>query len=99
MVLSPKGTKHISPGKKERPRHARRVGQIVAVQGTSKRFFPGWVKSGEKVAFCLPTAGKLTQYFHHIFSQPGKSLLASLLEVPCSSYDNKVRVTEDPCTS
>ena len=86
-------------GKKERPRHARRVGKIVAVQGTSKRFFPGWVKSGEKVAFCLPTAGKQTQYFHHIFSQPGKSLLASLLEVPCSSYDNKVRVTEDPCTS
>ena len=28
------------------------------LQGTSKRLLPGCVKSGEKVAFCLPTAGR-----------------------------------------
>ena len=40
------------------------------LQGISKRLFPGCVKSGEKVAFCLPSAGRNTQCFHHIFSQP-----------------------------
>ena len=52
---------------------------IHIVQGTSKRLFPGCVKSGEKVAFCLPTSGRQTQFFHHILSQPGKSHL----EIPC----------------
>ena len=52
----------------------------LPVQGTSKRLFPGFVKLGEKVAFCLPTAGRRTQFFHPTFSQPGKSLL----EVPCT---------------
>ena len=28
------------------------------LQGISKRLFPGCVKSGEKVAFCLPSAGR-----------------------------------------
>ena len=50
-----------------------------AVQGTSKERFPGCVKLGEKVAFCLPTAGRRTQFFHPIFAQPGKHSL----EVPC----------------
>ena len=49
------------------------------LQRTSKILFPGSEKSGEKVAFCLPTSGRQTHFFHHIFSQPGKSLL----EVPC----------------
>ena len=49
-------------------------------QGTSKERFPGCVKLGEKVAFCLPTAGRRTQFYHLIFTQPGKHSL----EVPCS---------------
>ena len=52
------------------------------IQGISKRLFPVCVKSGEKVAFCLPFSGRQTQFFHHIFSLPGKSLL----EVPCKRY-------------
>ena len=43
------------------------------------------MKSGEKVAFCLPTSGKQTQFFHHIFSQPGKRFL----EVPCTVPEPK----------
>ena len=50
------------------------------VQGISKRLFLGCVKSGEKVEFCSHFAGRETQYFHHIFSQPGKSLS----EFPCT---------------
>ena len=38
------------------------------------------MKLGETVAFCIPTAGRRTQFFHPTFSQPGKGLL----EVPCS---------------
>ena len=49
------------------------------IQGTSKRLFPGFVKLDEKVGFCLPTAGRRTQFFHPTISQPGKSLS----EVPC----------------
>ena len=51
------------------------------VQGISKRLFPGCVKSSEKVAFCLPSAGRITLFFHYIFLQPEKSLI----EVPCTS--------------
>ena len=54
----------------------------MLLQGISKRLFPGCVKSGEKVAFCLPSAVRKTQIFHHIISQPGKSLL----EIPCKTY-------------
>ena len=53
--------------------------QTEIVQGTSKKRFPGCVKLGEKVAFCLPTAGRKTQLFHIIFTEPGKDIL----EVPC----------------
>ena len=53
--------------------------RIYPVQGISKRLFPDCMKSGEKVAFCLPSAGRKTLCFHHIFSQPGKSLI----EIPC----------------
>ena len=35
---------------------------------------------GEKVAFCLPTAGRRAQLFHLIFTQP----VAHLLEIPCT---------------
>ena len=54
-------------------------GATVTLQGISIRLFPGCMKLGEKVAFCLPSAGKKMQCFHHIFSQPGKSLL----DIPC----------------
>ena len=40
---------------------------------------PGCVKQDEKVAFCLPTAGRRTQLLHHIVTQPGKCLLVQ----PC----------------
>ena len=53
----------------------------MRLQAISKRLFPGCVKSGQKVAFCLPSAGRKTQLFHHIFFQPGKSLL----EIPCTN--------------
>ena len=46
-----------------------------AGQGTSKERFPGCVKLSEKVAFCLPTAGRRTQFFHPIFTQRGKVIL------------------------
>ena len=49
------------------------------VQGCTKRLFPGLEKLGEKVAFFLPTAGRRTQFFHLIFTQPGKGLLVQ----PC----------------
>ena len=53
--------------------------QKVSLQGISKRLFPGCVKLVEKVAFCLPAAGRETQFFHFTFTKPGKSLL----EIPC----------------
>ena len=40
------------------------------------------MKLDEKVKFCLPSAGRRTQLFHHIFTQPG----AYLLEIPCKFY-------------
>ena len=52
----------------------------LLLQGYTKRTFPGCVKLGEKVAFCLPTAGRRTQFLHLIFMQPGKSLLVQ----PCT---------------
>ena len=42
--------------------------------GWIKRLFPGCVKFGEKVVFCLPSAGRNMQIFHPLFTQPGKSL-------------------------
>ena len=41
------------------------------LQEISKRLFPGWVKSGKKVAFCLSFAGKKLQCFHDIFCNLG----------------------------
>ena len=38
------------------------------------------MKLGETVAFCLPFAGRRTQLFHLIFTEPG----AHLLEHPCT---------------
>ena len=52
------------------------------LQGVSKKWAPGCVKLDEKVRFCLPSAGRRTQLFHHIFTQPG----AYLLEIPCKFY-------------
>ena len=45
------------------------------LQGISKRWAPGCVKLGEKVAFCLPTGVNGEQLFHLIFTQPGVHLL------------------------
>ena len=36
--------------------------QHSALQGCTKRWAPGCVKLGEKVAFCLPSEGRKTQY-------------------------------------
>ena len=55
---------------------------VLYVQGTSKERFPGCVNLGKKVEFCLPTAGRRTQFFHPILKQPGKHSL----EVPCTMY-------------
>ena len=71
--------KHV--GYKNHPKEAdccKTICWVNSLQGISKRLFPGWVKSGLKVAFCLPSARRKTQYFHNIFSQPGKSLLEIL---------------------
>ena len=57
------------------------LSSIIGVQGCTQRLFPGCVKLDESVLFCLPTAGRRTQFFHPIFSQPRKSLL----EVPCKT--------------
>ena len=57
-----------------------RIGPPQRVQGWTKRLFPGCVKLGEEVAFCLPFAGRKTQFFQPIFTQPGKSFL----EIPCT---------------
>ena len=53
---------------------ADRGGNFACLQGISKRWAPapGCVKLDEKVAICLPTAGRRTQLFHHIFTQAGK---------------------------
>ena len=53
------------------------------IQGTSKERFPGCVKLDEKVAFCLPTAGRRRNLFHPKFTKPEKHSL----EVPCRCQD------------
>ena len=68
-----------------RPRRGGRRQQVsvcLLLQRTSKRRFQGFVKLGEKVAVCLPTAGRRAQFFHPTSSQPGNSLL----EVPCTPF-------------
>ena len=40
-----------------------RLLRLTLLQGCTKRLFPGFVKLGEKVAFCLPTAGRRTHLF------------------------------------
>ena len=43
------------------------------LQGWTKRLFvPDCVKFGEKVAFCLPTTGRETQFFHPISHNLGR---------------------------
>ena len=54
---------------------------MACIQGCTKITFPGCVKLGEKVAFCLPTAGRRMPLFRLIFTQPG----AHLLGHPCRS--------------
>ena len=51
----------------------------MGVQGCTKRWAPGCVILGEKVAFCLPIAGRRMQLFHHIVTQSG----AHILEILC----------------
>ena len=50
------------------------------LQGACKECFPGCVKLDEKVAFCLPTAGRRRNLSHPKFTKPGKHSL----EVSCS---------------
>ena len=52
--------------------------QCSVIQGCSKRWAPGCMKSGERVVFCLPEAGRRMQLFHPIFTQPGSHLLKHL---------------------
>ena len=66
---------------------SRQDGETFQILGISKRLFPGCVKSGEIVAFCLPTAGRKIQFFHHKLSQPGKSLLG----IPCRGKAGRER--------
>ena len=54
------------------------------LQGCTKRLFPGFVKLGLKVAFCLPTAGRRAQFSYP--TQPGKGLLVQ----PCTGIVQKV---------
>ena len=62
-------------------KYVRRKGEgPKSIQGTSKECFPGCVKSDEKVAFCLPSAGRTRNLFHPKFTKPGKHSL----EVPCT---------------
>ena len=42
----------------------------------------GCVKLGKRVPFCLPTAGRRTQFIDIIFTQPGKVLLVQ----PCTVF-------------
>ena len=51
------------------------------LQNCTKRTFPGCVKWGDKVVFCLPIARRRTQFFQTVFTQPGKILLVQ----PCSA--------------
>ena len=51
------------------------------IQGSAKRLRPGLVNMRRKNCVLLPAAGKRTQYFHLMFTKPGRSLLAE----PCSA--------------
>ena len=44
---------------------------LFPLEGISKRWAPGCVKLSENVAFWLSSAGRRTQLFHLIFTQPG----------------------------
>ena len=50
------------------------------IQGTTKRLRPGLVNKRRKICVPLPAAGRRTQFFHLLFTKPGRSLLV----VPCS---------------
>ena len=53
------------------------------LQVISKRLSPGCVKLHEKIAFCLPSAGRKTQFSHFTFTKPGKRPVRdSLLSFP-----------------
>ena len=52
----------------------------LGIQRISKRLFPGSVILNGTFVVCFPTAGWIPQFFHPVFTQPGKSLL----EIPCS---------------
>ena len=53
---------------------------ILFVQGTTKRRLPGSVNVRKKNCVLLPAAGSRTQFFHLIFTKPGRRLLV----VPCT---------------
>ena len=62
------------------PKAEQKLTPLLLLQGISERLLQGCVKSGDKVVFCLPFAGRKTHFIYHIFSQHGKSLLA----IPCT---------------
>ena len=64
----------------------------MSKQGISKRLFPGCVKSGEKVAFCLPSAGRKTQFSATYSHNLGRALL----EIPCTRTYYILEVHDTP---
>ena len=58
---------------------------VPYLQGCTKRWAPGCVKLGEKVAFCFTTTGRRTQ----LFIKPG----AHLLVHPCRKRESVCRLT------
>ena len=62
---------------------------LCILQGASKITFPGSVNIMWNNCVCLPTAGMKTQFFHPLFSQPGKHSL----EIPCKPPSPSVRTS------
>ena len=57
---------------------------FLHVQGSAKRRRPGLVNIRRENCVLLPAAGWRTQFFHLIFTNPGRSLLAE----PCIGSDS-----------
>ena len=55
-------------------------------QGITKRLRPGLVNERRKYSILLPAAGSRTQFFHLLFTKPGRSLLAE----PCTCTQTRI---------
>ena len=62
-------------------------------QGCSTRQAPGCVKLGEKSRILSPTAGRRTQYFYLILTQPGARLSQRPHNIQNESYLNTIYCT------